>query len=440
MGFSLFPHQVDGVTFLVQRRFALLADDMGIGKTPQAIVAAEAIGAKRITVVCPAILRKNWADEFRRWHSGNLLTTIVDEGQQTVPHEGVVIVSTDLAAQPAIHQQLASQPIDVLICDETKDIKERATQRTRAVMGPALDGIDGIAGKADHVWFLNATPVLNHPGELYPMLKLFGVWTKDYVKFLNTFCKWRNHAKYGVRVTGVQNTDVLRGLLQQVVLRRRKRDVALNLPPLQQYDVPIEAIECDPVNKFLTSLQTLQPLIADKIKRAIDTQDWGFDEDEQISRVRRLIGLCKVAGVSEMLRRDFLAGMYKCVLFGVHRDVLEYLRAFTRDYRPFLIYGGTAEKKRQHAIETFQGGDRRLFFGQIKTAGVGLTLTAAQDVVLAESSWTPAENDQAIMRVHRIGQTFPVRARRAVLANSLDNALASVNLRKRAVIEAIFER
>jgi len=436
MGLTLFPYQVRGVEFLSNRRRALLADDMGVGKTPQAIVASEIIGANRIVVICPAILCKTWAAEIHRWRLVHKLqTTVIQTQKDIVPQRGAVILSYDLAVRPSIKDQLTSSWRDLLILDESHFLKDKDAGRTRAVYGDNLDGKGGIAGRAHRVWCLSGTPTPNHPGELYAMLRFFGAWKDGFGRFLTDFTIHQTDRWDKVKVTGVKNPDALRQLLKPVMLRRLKKDVLKHLPPLTVSEVVIDPEECDEAQQFLAQLRAEEPAAADKIKRAIDTDDWTFEGDEQIARIRRLVGLAKVAGTCKLLLHEIEHGLDKIVVFGMHKQVLEYSQ--DRLFGCGLIYGATPDHERQALIEGFQTkpGDRVLL-AQIKTAGTGLTLTASSNVMIAEASWTPADNAQAMMRVHRIGQVHPVLARFVTLAGTIDEAVTAVLRRKSAQIAA----
>jgi SNF2 family DNA or RNA helicase len=136
-------------------------------------------------------------------------------------------------------------------------------------------------------------------------------------------------------------------------------------------------------------------------------------------------------------------GQYqKIVIFGIHRDVIEGLRSSLKAFDAVTLYGGTDPKTRQKNIDRFQNNPKcRVFIGNIKACGTAITLTAADQVLFVEEEWTPADNAQAAMRVHRIGQSKPVSVRITRLPDSLDQKIGGVLARKtREIAELLAEK
>jgi SWI/SNF-related matrix-associated actin-dependent regulator 1 of chromatin subfamily A len=141
------------------------------------------------------------------------------------------------------------------------------------------------------------------------------------------------------------------------------------------------------------------------------------------------------------VRNELDAGLDKIVLFACHRMVIEGLREGLRKYGAVTLYGGTPPAKRQINIDKFQKDKRcRVFIANIQAAGTSVTLTAAAEAMFVECDWTPANNAQAAMRVHRIGQTRPVRIRYCSLANSTDEKVTDALRRKSRDELAIFSK
>ncbi|XOC88004.1 DEAD/DEAH box helicase [Hyphomicrobium sp. DY-1] len=417
-----------------------MADDMGVGKTAQAIAACDLINAKNITVVVPAIMRQAWAREFRRFSNQPRVCTIIGSAEQPMPDKGVVIVAFEAATAPTIRNALRKRDCDVLIVDEAHYLKERGSARTIAIYGPQCDGKLGVAEFARRIWPLSGSLAPNHPGETYPHLRIAGTWRQGYWDFMRAFTRGKS-GPYGYIVTGNKDAPRLRELIKQVFLRREREEVLKDLPSLVVDQLPIEPCEVHPDKPILDRLQELKPQFEAVVKEAMDTGDWSLTKVKHIAVVRRLIGMAKVRNVAEYVRGVMTDDpSAKMILFAIHRDVINFLQQYLIGYHPRIIYGGTPDEKKQNIIDQFQTNhNRRLIICQIKTAGLGITLTAAHRVLIVEPSWSPADNWQAICRAHRMGQKRPVLAQLVSLSGSIDEAVNRVLLRKTEAISALFE-
>jgi SWI/SNF-related matrix-associated actin-dependent regulator 1 of chromatin subfamily A len=157
-----------------------------------------------------------------------------------------------------------------------------------------------------------------------------------------------------------------------------------------------------------------------------------------VAQLRRLTGLAKVPAAIEWIKEWFEGGGGKLVVFAHHRDVLAALYNAFGDCAA-MVTGGTTADVRQAEIDEFQNSPKcKIFIGQIQAAGTGLTLTASSDVLFVESSWVPAENEQAAARIHRIGQRNACTVRFAMLAGSIDEDIQKAVVRKTSDIARLF--
>lgn len=445
---ELWPYQDTGAQFLAARKFALLADAMGVGKSAQAVRATDIVFAQRILVVCPAIARINWAREFHKFSFIGPDVTICAKLSDKPGRQGVTICSYDYAAEAK--RQLSTEKWDVLILDEAHFLKSMQAARTKAILGKK-----GLAHSAGRTWLLTGTPMTNHAGDLWPMLFVSGVTQKKYAEFIKHFCSGYD-AGFGFKITGVKNVPELKALLGRIMLRRRKEDVVKDLPPIS---FSTFAVEPGPVDLEIAMYDLWRRAGGDeKLKRVIDAQEARVAEQikalsktktpmrnllplmhgmqESLPELRQYTGMAKTAAIIEMVKRELdtpveEGGIDKIVIFACHRVVIEAFRDALRKYKAVTLYGGTPAEKRQGHIDHFQNHPRyRVFVANIAAAGTAITLTAASEVIFAELDWTPANNAQAAMRVHRIGQTKPVRVRYAALADSTDEHLTETLRRK----------
>lgn len=436
-----FAHQITGAAFLAERKGALLADTMGLGKTRSAIMAADNVGAENILVLCPASVQTNWIREFNRWSNADRPFYVANGRDATINRHGIIIVGYQLAIEKRIRQQILANKWDVLISDEAHYLKEPTSSRTQAMYGPICDGNQGFSSVSEHVWLLSGTPTPNHPGELWVHLRnLFmsgieiGGKPRGYSEFLNHYTVLKS-GKYSDKIVAGKNFDELREKIAPFYLRRMRGDV--DLPPITVGEVVLES------GDLLADIRALEAGPAGDLIRSILSEDNPFDEFMEfveLSTLRRFVGLAKVKPVLELVRSEMPGHSEKMVIFAYHRDVIKALELELRkDFGVVTITGDTPVSWRQHTVDLFQEDPNvRLFIGQINAAGEGINLFAGNHVLLVEQSWVPGHNAQAIKRVHRTGQTSPVTARFVSLAGTLDEAVAATLRRKTMIVDAMY--
>jgi SWI/SNF-related matrix-associated actin-dependent regulator 1 of chromatin subfamily A len=422
---ELYPYQKTGVEFLAHKKRALLADEPGLGKTIQAIEASCTRYGLRIVVICPASVVENWKREIRDGAPG---------------HAEWYVLSYDKAQKTIIPTQ-----IDVLIIDEAHYLKNRTAKRTKFIYGPKCDGTGGLVSCANAVFLLTGTPTPNAPNELWPHLRaLFPeslmplASSKDistarpmnYWQFVSRFCKTKENWLGHPQIVGGKNLEELKSRIAPFVLRRKKIDVLKDLPPIRFSELALEG-SFDKI-KNLPEANLVRHTLAEK---GID----GLREiAPRVATLRRLTGLAKVAPLVAWVKDWLEGGGGKIVLFAHHREVIDQLYTGFASERPCVLQGSTAGRARQHVIDEFQNGETKVFIGQIQAAGTGITLTASSTVVFCESSWTPSDNEQAAMRVHRIGQRNACDIRFAMLAGSIDEDIQRAVMRKTETISQLF--
>lgn len=403
---QLYPYQEEGVTWLADRRTGLLADEPGLGKTIQALEAVRTVGAKRATVIAPASVTPVWRQKHREMGCQFDLQA-VSYGARGIP------------------------PGDVLILDEAHYLKNQKAQRTRKVYGENC-AMGGVFRDFERTFALSGTPAPNHSGEIWSTARaLFPAAlaphnglrdVRSYWAFLDRYCRTQDNG-FGLQIVGSKNTAELRARLEPYVLRRRKVDVLTDLPPLTVDILPLTAELPEP-----------EAGDAERIARALQSEGVaGLSKiAPHVATLRRYTGLAKVAALLNWVG-DWLGGSEgKIVLFAHHVEVLQALERGLAGHGPVAtITGGSTGAQREQAVTRFQEDPKvRVFLGQILAAGTGLTLTAADTLVFAESSWVPAENEQAALRIHRIGQRNACTVYFATVAGSLDERVAAACARK----------
>lgn len=417
MQLFLTPDQRNGAQFLAARNVAMLADAPGVGKSAQVARACDLIRPEAGLVLVPnQTLGLNLAREFEKWALWGFDAHFLRSGRDQIPERGLLFVTYALAARPEVLRRLLRRRCDVLICDEAHALKSRDAARTKAVMLRS-----GLAGKAKRIWLLTGTPAPNHAGELYVFARSCGAWPSSFKAFAERYCVLRENA-FGVQIAGSKNHEELKALLAPHYLRR----VAVEgRPPLTVDQMHVEAARgLDPYGE-------LKPEDREAVLAAIESGNWQLEEIPAVATARRLVGLAKADGVAEIAAADLDGGYEKLLIFAQHTAVIQRLEELLKPYGVAVYHGATPQRDRMLIVDAFQGdGGPRVIIGQTRAASEGLTLTRARRVIIAEPSWTPHENDQAICRAWRRGQRETVLATFIALKGSLDERITAALHRK----------
>lgn len=432
---TLYPYQAEGVEWLAPKHFALLGDQMGLGKTPQALVAAKKAGVKRLLVVCPAVTIPQWERQIAAWTPGTFDVTVLSYNR--------VVQNLEV---------LKLGRFDLMILDEAHLVKSIDAQRAAAILGK-----QGIIRNCDRVWALTGTPMQNHPGELWTLTRVFGYTKYRYEEWLARFCKIRV-TPYGPKPVGAKEDAMpeLREILKRFTLRRRVAEVQKDLPKVNISTIvvepgPVDMIEHFPAyqnaGKTLANVRADMEKALSKLERdwytTGPTSDEAFDalaaQTESYSTLRRFVGLQKCKPLADLIYSE-MGSKYKLVVFFEHKAMVEEMRILL-DSRVGMkaIYGGTKPEKRDEYIRQFIEKPTRnhVLMVQTKVGGTGLDGLQAvcNQAILLEPSWVPGENAQCIGRLARIGQKLPVFVRFIALNNMLDKAITEANIRKTRDIE-----
>jgi SWI/SNF-related matrix-associated actin-dependent regulator 1 of chromatin subfamily A len=440
MKLPVFKYQDDGGYLLSTKERYGLHDEMGVGKTATAWRAAEYVNARRGIVVCPAFLRENWLGEHRKF--GNWpwrICKMMNIHDYIAWHRGrfdVLICSYEGAVKLAKRIREDDGVVDFVIFDEGHYLKNSTTKRSREILGPNYDGIAGLFEFALHVWHLTGTPMANDPLDIFTFLKMcrsIGNMTEH--AFTNVFFQ-RIKTQYGSRqICKPEMINDLQALIANNSIRRTKSQVGIHLPPIFMTSALVDGDTAQVAEQIRQ-----HPGLERAITAALDMGGLSFLDAQHVATLRRLIGEAKAIPYGYMLEEELQSGGDKRVVFGIHIDAMTRLCDFltTRGIKCVLVNGLTNDRDANAAVAAFQQQQEcQVFLGNIKKAGTGITLTAACEIDLLESDWSPAGNAQAIMRVHRIGQLRQVRARFITLARSFDEVVNRIVAAKTAAIAQI---
>ena len=476
---NFLPYQWDGALWLAEPKHARagLFDDPGLGKTATTLLAAQLVGASRVLVLAPSIVASNWCDEVRRFWP-HAVPELADFGAYQLSRHTTgpvdptarprVVVTTHGLLLRKLREQLFAQTWDAVILDESHFFRGPDAARSIAFYGArGSDGVvsGGLVERARRVWCLSGTPMPNHAAELWTFLTLFpdrirsqrgGVLSWD--SFARKMCRTRQTV-YGLEIVGNRDAAAIRAAMAGTYLRRLKKDVLASLPPVRFQTVRLIGDAsgelrqvAEATTRALAAWDTREEQIADDreakglppipalpAKQASDAALWSaLESNTAASTFFRLCGLAKVRAASELLADELETGaIKKVVVFARHSEVIAQLSDNLRRFGVVTVTGTTTSADRAQNVRQFQTDPAvRVFVGNIIAAGTGATLTAASELVFVEMSGVPGENRQAADRIHRLGQTEPVRVRFLALAGTADE---KVTRRLRRKLQAIVE-
>ncbi len=413
------PYQETGIDFLADRTAAGLWDDPGLGKTFQSLAASKKIKIRNSLITCPASVRMVWEEECKKLDIDcHIVKKKSDIGR------GFNIISYHAATN--LKDDLRKYRWDSLNLDEGHFLKNPESKRTQAIYGPNCDKIGGIAQKTEIIWNLTGTPAPNNCSELYPTLRtlfpdalekrngeVMGYWD-----FMHRYCDFYYDNFNALRVRKGKNLNELRDKLRGRILRRKKKDVLKDLPPISYHTLPVEG-----------NLRGLDLKISDEIMACLDDEnplEQLHNMEIHLPTLRRILGMAKVASVIEWVKES---SHEKIVIFAQHTDVIDRLKTLPNSV---YIDGSCSHKHREKAKNDFQYGNARIFIGQNDAAGTGLTLTAGSVMLMLEPDWNPAKNIQVKDRIYRIGQKNKCLVYLVTIPGTIDEAIMRVIKKKMA--------
>lgn len=440
LGGTLYPFQRAGVAYAADAERAMIADQMGLGKTIQALAVVETKEAYPAAIVCPSAVKRNWAREAKKWLPDERTVEVL-EGTDPYPTTADVVVMNyailghdvgegDSHEFPWV-DALRQRDLQSVTLDESHYAKNRKANRSRAARRLARDVPVRL--------LLTGTPVLNRPNELIHQLRImdrFEEIGRSWTDFVTRYCNGHK-GPYGWDISGASNLEELnRRLRSTCYVRRRKEDVLGELPSKRRAEVTVEIDNRDEYDEARTNLirwlrENVGPDAAESASKA--------EQLARITHLKKLVARGKLAAARNWID-DFLSTGEKLVVFAHHREVQGSIYQAFED-RAVRITGGMDSQARQDAVDAFQSDDGvRLLVGSLQAAGIGITLTAASDVAFIELGWTPADHDQAEDRVHRIGQeSDSVTAWYLLAEDTIDNHIAALIRDKREVVDQATE-
>jgi hypothetical protein len=442
-GLELMPHQGQLVAEAAAgHRTFLLADEPGLGKTAQALLAAEAANAYPLLVVVPNVVKTNWAREAGRWVPHRPATVVQGDGQAIDGFADIVVLNYEVLDRHL--GWLGDFGFRGMVVDEAHFMKNKASQRSQNVL--TLSGRIRSRMGRPLLMALTGTPLINDIEDFRAIWQFLG-WIDESEPLGELM-----DALEGAGLTPADPgfyTSARQCVIDLGIVRRRKVDVAADIPARRIADLPVELDE-----RAGRSIRAAERNLADRMvaqyrtalanrSSSADAEDIDHDLVRRVARSELKETRTAKSGenVFTMMRRigqakaelaaDYAAQLArsagKVVFFAKHVDVMDAAEElFTRQGVRFSsIRGGQTPTVRQANLEAFVNDpDVAVAVCSLTAAGVGLNLQVASNIVLAEMSWTDAEQTQAIDRSHRIGQSEPVTAWRIIAAQTIDARIA----------------
>lgn len=440
---ELSPFQIAGVDYALGRANTLIGDQPGLGKTMQAIALANEMQAERVLVICPANIRIQWMERIRDWSTMRYPYTVypILHGRHGVhPTAAWTIVSYDLARKEPIWKALASSHYDLIVVDEVHYLKTIDAQRTQAIFGGGKDKpAEPLAHCADRILALSGTPLPNRPREAYTVARGLDWSSIDWMseeKFTHRFnpsITMSDGDNVWVDERSGRHAELQARMRGNFMVRRMKRDV---LPQLKLPLLDIVHVEdTGPVKQALHAESMLD--IDPENLEGVDAKTMG-----DIATVRRLMGLAIAPQAADYAAMILEGGEPKLVVFAWHTQVLDLLEKKLERYNPLRIDGSTSPTKRHAIVEQFKLPGRRLLMGNLLAMGVGTDglQEACQRGIAAEADWTPANNEQAIDRLDRMGQQGQVQFDFLVAQGSFSEKVLGTSLRKKQTTHKALDR
>lgn len=472
--FEYLPFQLAGIKYAFDRQDTLIGDQMGVGKTIQAIGTNNADpSSKKIIIICPAFLKDNWYREFTKWDVKHLNIDVVRSGRVTsktrlvngekikvtdearFPDGDVIITSFELLE--SWRRELRDHEHDMLIVDECHYLKNGKADRTKEIFGcranTETDQESISAMSARRRLFLSGTPFLNRPRELWGLVhsidprglggnrmyfekrycdgKMIPIIPKSTLLFNGAPSPEVTDTSIYRKVwsaLGSTHPEELQRRMRSIFMVRRLRADVLPMLPIKQRQIIV--VDAPGVGKLLErERKTYEQYSIDL--ETMDIHTPGFTE---MSKIRREIGIKMAPFIIEKIE-SVLKETDKLCVFVYHHEVIDAVRDRFRDCCAVLD-GRVPVDERQAIVDRFQNDEQcRIILGTFGAMSEGWTLTAAYIALLGELEWRSTIIDQAEDRLCRMGQKRNVLIQHLVLAGSLAERQVQLIIKKQQILD-----
>ena len=418
-------HQKEAIQKLVENKKFILADDMGLGKTTSTIIAALESNSKKVLIICPATLKINWKREIENYSDKSIY---IAESKNFSTEADFVIINYDIIKnfhdpKKKNESQVLASNFDLVIIDEAHYIKNGTAQRTKL--------INDIVKNTERLWLLTGTPMTSRPIDYFNLLSIIdSPVAKNWMAYAIRYCSGYQFNVGGRKVwnvTGASNLEELRDRTLGLTLRRLKENV-LDLP-----------------DKIITPvyLRLKSKSYENVMGEYYDWYDKNPDESKsltvqfsKLTKIRQIIADEKTQQTIE-LAENILEQDKKVIIFCNFTDSLNKI---TEHFGKSAVKldGSMSKPNRQNSVDQFQENPKvKVFVGNIKAAGVGITLTAAEAVIMNDLSFLPSDHAQAEDRAYRYGQKNNVLVYYPIFENTIEGIIYDILNNKKQVIATV---
>lgn len=393
--------------------------------TTSTIIAAIEANAKKVLIICPATLKINWKREIENYSDKSVY---IAEGKNFNIESDYVIINYDIIKnfhdpKKKTDSQILNSNFDLVIVDEAHYIKNASAQRTKL--------INDIVKSVERIWLLTGTPMTSRPIDYFNLLSLVdSPVAKNWMAYAIRYCQGYQFNVGGRKVwniMGASNLEELRDRTASTILRRLKEDV-LDLP-----------------DKIITPVYLrLKSNLYEEVMG--DYYNWYEKNPEEsksltvqftkLTKIRQIIADEKISQTIELAENIIEQGK-KVIIFCNFTDSLNKICEHFGKIA-VKVDGSMLKPNRQHSVDEFQDNEKiKVFVGNIKAAGVGLTLTAAEAVIINDLSFVPSDHAQAEDRAYRYGQKNNVLVYYPIFENTIEGIIYDILNNKKQVIATV---
>lgn len=420
-----FEHQKEAIQKLLENDKFILADDMGLAKTGSSIIASIEANPNKTLVICPASLKQNWKREIEIYSNKSIY---ICEGKNYDDSADYVIINYDIiknfhSLKSKEESIIQKSKFDLVIIDECHYIKNPQASRTKL--------INDICKDIKKIWLLTGTPLTSRPIDYFNLLSLVdSPVSKNWMAYVKRYCagyQFNVGMNKVWNVNGASNLDELRERTVPLLLRRLKENV-LDLPEkiITPIYLRLKSKEYEDVMGEYFEWVKNNP----KESKSLSVQF------TKLMKVRQIIANEKIKSTIELIENT-LEQERKVIVFSNFTNSLDKIYEHFKKIAVKLD-GSSSMKQRQESVDEFQTNDKiKVFVGNIKAAGVGITLTSADVVVFNDLSFVPADHSQAEDRAYRIGQKNSVSVLYPIFENTIEGIIYDMLDRKKKIISTV---
>lgn len=414
---KLYQHQKEAIFVMCNRRHNLLSFEQGLGKSITSASLSILTEVKKTLIVCPAICKWNWYHELMRWGIHDDDISIVDSKKsKNSKNERFIIINYDILDK--FYDKLMKRDIGHLISDECHYVKNTKTKRFKSLKRIVIS-------KKPKVSLLTGTPIKNKVIDLFAYLKLVShPMGKNYQQFVENYTFYYDNS-WGMHIVKGKNLRELSAKLSNFIIRKTK-DECLDLPEkiITKYHFELE----DYLDEYNACLEEA---VKKKHKNNIELEG-------SIHSLNILTAKSKIKSISKLIE-DLVYEGKKVVVFSSYKEPLRMLHEKFKE-ESVLIDGSVPAEKRQNLIDEFKKkGKTNVLLGNIIAAGVGINLENSSDVIFVNFPFTISELEQAIDRLHRIGQKNQVNVYYTICSGTVDEHIYNMIANKAQDVNIVID-